>query len=77
MNEVPKEQKSYKVRIGSKEVFMPKSFTIKDLKKAADISKDRSLILYERGKVYIPPDNYRVDVDDIDYFKDVPYIHVD
>ena len=60
------------VKIGSKEVFMPKTFTIKDLKTAAGVAKDRSLILYRGGKAIRPKDDQELDVEDGDYFKDVP-----
>jgi hypothetical protein len=60
------------IRIGSKEVQMPKTFTVKDLKNVASIEKDRSVILHRGGKAINLADNDKVDVQDGDYFKDVP-----
>lgn len=62
------------VKIGSKEVFMPKTFTVKDLKTAAGVAKDRSLILHRGDKAINLKDKDEVDVEDGDYFKDAPLL---
>lgn len=68
----PMEEELLPVRIGSKECLMPKTFFVKDLKSVAGIGNDRSIILHRGDKSINLTDDDEVEIEEGDYFKDVP-----
>lgn len=66
------EEEMFPIRIGSKEIQMPKTFRVKDLRKVAEIEKDNTIILHRDGKAIHLKDDQKVDIQEGDYFKDAP-----
>jgi hypothetical protein len=66
------EEEMFTVRVGQKEVQMPKAFRVKDLRKVAEIDKDDTIILHRDGKEKHLKDDDKVDLQKDDFFKNLP-----
>lgn len=66
------EEEMTTVKLGSREFEIPKTFFARDLKSLAKLADERRLVLIRGDEERILKDDDKVDVEDGDYFKDIP-----
>ena len=61
-----------KVFVAGKEVMVPETLKVGDLRQAEDIPSGRGLVLQRGGKKMVIKDTDKIEVKEKDYFYDIP-----